>query len=478
MKTLSPFARPLYVMLKPVGAKCNLRCQYCYYLPTADLRHPSSHKGEEGSLMSEDLLERFTKEYIEAQTTPEVLFTWHGGEPTLRPLSFYRKAVALQRRYAQGRQIANCLQTNGTLLDDVWCEFLAENHFLVGLSIDGPQPFHDHYRLTASGQPTWQSVLRAVQLLRKHGVEWNAMATVNRANVSHPLEFYRFFKRIHCTYLQFTPVVWEIGARSKEQGARDYSTGERDKGQGARDYSSGERDKEQGASDYSTDERDKEQGAGNANRQSYSLAPCPSPLTPISTPLAPKSGGIEGGEWGRFLCAVFDEWVQSDVGETYVELFDCTLANWVGVTPGICAYAKECGHAAVMEADGDVYSCDHFVRPDHRLGNIREHTLVEMLYGPQQQRFSQLKHQALPRQCRECDVLFACHGECPRNRFSTDRYGNPGLNYLCEGYRMFYHHAAPYMDFMARELAHQRPPANVMQAIRSGLLPAPPLAGQ
>ena len=406
MKTLSPFARPLYVMLKPVGAKCNLRCQYCYYLPTADLRHPSSHKGEEGSLMSEDLLERFTKEYIEAQTTPEVLFTWHGGEPTLRPLSFYRKAVALQRRYAQGRQIANCLQTNGTLLDDEWCEFLAENHFLVGLSIDGPQPFHDHYRLTASGQPTWQSVLRAVQLLRKHGVEWNAMATVNSANVSHPLEFYRFFKRIHCTYLQFTPV-----------------------------------------------------------------APC-------STPLAPKSGGIEGGEWGRFLCAVFDEWVQSDVGETYVELFDCTLANWVGVTPGICAYAKECGHAAVMEADGDVYSCDHFVRPDHRLGNIREHTLVEMLYGPQQQRFSQLKHQALPRQCRECDVLFACHGECPRNRFSTDRYGNPGLNYLCEGYRMFYHHAAPYMDFMARELAHQRPPANVMQAIRSGLLPAPPLAGQ
>ena len=432
MKTLSPFARPLYVMLKPAGAKCNLRCQYCYYLPTADLRHPSSHKGEEGSLMSEDLLERFTKEYIEAQTTPEVLFTWHGGEPTLRQLSFYRKAVALQRRYAQGRQIANCLQTNGTLLDDEWCEFLAENHFLVGLSIDGPQPFHDHYRLTASGQPTWQSVLRAVQLLRKHGVEWNAMATVNRANVSHPLEFYRFFKRIHCTYLQFTPVVWEIGARSKGQGA------------------------------------------GNANRQSYSLAPCPSPLAPNS----PNAGGIEGGEWGRFLCAVFDEWVQSDVGETYVELFDCTLANWVGVTPGICAYAKECGHAAVMEADGDVYSCDHFVRPDHRLGNIREHTLVEMLYGPQQQRFSQLKHQALPRQCRECDVLFACHGECPRNRFSTDRYGNPGLNYLCEGYRMFYHHAAPYMHFMARELAHQRPPANVMQAIRSGLLPAPPLAGQ
>ena len=430
MKTISPFARPLYVMLKPVGARCNLRCQYCYYLPTADIRRPSPHKGGEGdSIMSEDLLERFTKEYIEAQTMPQVLFTWHGGEPTLRPLDFYRKAVELQRRYAGGRQIANALQTNGTLLDDEWCQFLAENHFLVGLSIDGPQPFHDHYRLTTSGQPSWERVVRAVQLLRKHGVEWNAMATVNRANVSHPLEFYHFFKEIECTYLQFTPIV---EFKMKDEGMKDESL---------------------------------IAPTSRTNKPSSFI------LHPSSITLHPSS--ILPEEWGRFLCTIFDEWVQNDVGKTYVEIFDCTLANWVGEAPGICAYSRECGHAGVMEADGDVYSCDHFVRPEHHLGNIREKTLVEMLYGPQQQRFSLLKHQALPRQCRECDVEFACHGECPKNRFVNDRYGNPGLNYLCEGYRHFYHHVAPYMDFMAEELACQRQPANVMQAIRQGLLPKP-----
>lgn len=411
MKTLTPFARPLYVMLKPVGPMCNLRCQYCYYLPTAN-RHNLPYGGRNGggsSIMSDELLEQFTKEYIEAQTMPQVLFTWHGGEPTLRPLDFYRKAVQLQKRYAQGRQINNCLQTNGTLLNDEWCAFLAENHFLVGLSIDGPQPFHDQYRLSNSGQPTWERVVQAIQLLRKHGVEWNAMATVNKANVDHPLDFYHFFKENQCTYLQFTPIVETLQSSTPQ-----------------------------------------------ANKPSSFIS------HPSSLEMHPSS--ITPQQWGDFLCAIFDEWVRTDVGSIFVEIFDCTLANWVGETPGICAYAKECGHAAVMEADGDVYSCDHFVRAEHHLGNIREKTLVEMLYGPQQQRFSLLKHQALPRQCRECDVEFACHGECPKNRIVNDRYGNPGLNYLCEGYRQFYHHVAPYMDFMARELSMQRPPANVMQA--------------
>ena len=414
MKTLTPFARPLYVMLKPVGPMCNLRCQYCYYLPTANRRQPpianSQQKTEGGSsIMSDELLEQFTKEYIEAQTMPQVLFTWHGGEPTLRPLDFYRKAVQLQKRYAQGRQINNCLQTNGTLLNDEWCAFLAENHFLVGLSIDGPQPFHDQYRLTRGGQPTWERVVRAIQLLRKHGVEWNAMATVNQANVDHPLDFYHFFKENQCTYLQFTPIVETLQPSTPQ-----------------------------------------------ANKPSSFIS------HPSSLEMHPSS--ISPSQWGDFLCVIFDEWVRTDVGSIFVEIFDCTLANWVGETPGICAYAKECGHAAVMEADGDVYSCDHFVRAEHHLGNIREKTLVEMLYGPQQQRFSLLKHQALPRQCRECDVEFACHGECPKNRIVNDRYGNPGLNYLCEGYRQFYHHVAPYMDFMAHEFSMQRPPANVMQA--------------
>ena len=392
MPTLSPFARPLYVMLKPASSLCNLRCHYCYYRPPSSIPPPPSSFLPPPS-MSDALLERFTQEYIEAQTMPQVLFTWHGGEPTLRPLDFYKRAIALQRRYARGRQIDNCLQTNGTLLDDEWCQFLAENHFLVGLSIDGPQPFHDQYRLDAQGRPTWERVMRAMQLLNKHGVEWNVMATVNHANADHPLEFYQFFRQHHCHYIQFAPVVETVHG-------------------------------------------------------------------------APSPESVASEQLGRFLCAIFDEWVRSDVGTTYVEIFDCTLANWVGQTPGICAYARDCGHAAVMESNGDVYSCDHFVRPEHRLGNIAEKSLVEMLYGEQQQRFSRIKSQQLPQQCRECDVLFACHGECPKNRILTDRYGNPGLNFLCSGYRMFYQHVAPYMDFMANELAHQRPPANIMQAIR------------
>lgn len=397
MPTFSPFARPLYVMLKPASGLCNLRCRYCYY-------HPSS-TSRQSSLMTDAMLERFTQEYIEAQTMPQVLFTWHGGEPTLRPLAFYRKAIALQKRYARGRQIDNCLQTNGTLLDDEWCQFFAENHFLVGLSIDGPQPFHDPYRIDAQGNPSWQRVVRAMQLLDKHGVEWNVMATVNHANADHPLEFYHFFKQQHCHYIQFSPIV------EPTHGALGVSPHD-----GGR---------------------------------------------PDTALLSQES--VTPGQWGRFLCAIFDEWVRHDVGSTFVEIFDCTLANWVGQTPGICAYARDCGHAAVMEANGDVYSCDHFVRPEHRLGNIAEKSLVEMLYGEQQQRFSRIKSQGLPRQCRECDVRFACHGECPKNRILNDRYGNPGLNFLCEGYRMFYQHVAPYMDFMANELAHQRPPANVMQ---------------
>ena len=395
-KTILPFARPLYVMVKPAGAACNLRCQYCYYTPRngAAVRH---------ARMTDELLERFIREYIEAQTMPQVLFTWHGGEPTLLPLEFYRKAIRLQKRYAQGRQIDNCLQTNGTLLNDEWCQFLAENHFLVGLSIDGPREAHDRFRLDAQGKGTWQRVAEAMRLLTKHGVEWNVMATVNSANADEPLEFYHFLKQ-QCAYIQFTPIVEPTHYHT----AHDSST------------------------------------------------------------IAPTAASVRPGQWGRFLCAIFDEWVRHDVGKTYVEIFDCTLANWVGQTPGICAYAKECGHAAVMEADGDVFSCDHFVHPAHRLGNIREQTLVEMLYGPQQQRFSRLKSQALPRQCRECPVLFACHGECPKNRIATDRYGNAGLNYLCEGYRQFYLHVAPYMDFMANELAQGRAPANIMKAVEGG----------
>ena len=400
----NPFAKPLYVMLKPVGAHCNLACKYCYYLEKNKL-YPTAQR----HLMSDEMLEQFTREYIEAQTMNQVLFTWHGGEPLLRSIDFYRKALSLQQKYAGGRRIDNVIQTNGTLLTDEWCEFFAQNHWLVGISIDGPQPDHDHYRLTAAGKPSWKKVMQGIKLLKKHGVEWNAMAVVNAYNANHPLEFYRFFKENGCQFLQFTPIVERLTRH--EDGRTLASLADKDE----------------------------------------------IPLSEAS--VAPE-------QWGYFLCAIFDEWVRKDVGKIFVEIFDCTLANWMGISPGICAYSKECGHAGVMEHNGDVYSCDHFVFPEYKLGNIRDLSLIDMLYGEQQQEFSRLKHSSLPRQCKECDMEFACHGECPKNRFMKDKYGDSGLNYLCPGYYHYYQHVAPYMDYMKQELMSQRPPSNIMKVVQ------------
>ena len=400
----NPFAKPLYVMLKPAGAHCNLACKYCYYLEKTKL-YPTAQR----HLMSDEMLEQFTREYIEAQTMNQVLFTWHGGEPLLRSIDFYRKALSLQQKYAGGRCIDNVIQTNGTLLTDEWCEFFAQNHWLVGISIDGPQPYHDHYRLTAAGKPSWKKVMQGIKLLKKHGVEWNAMAVVNAYNVNHPLEFYRFFKENGCQFLQFTPIVERL---TRHEDGRTL--------------------------------------ASLADKNEI-------PLSEAS--VAPE-------QWGYFLCAIFDEWVRKDVGKIFVEIFDCTLANWMGISPGICAYSKECGHAGVMEHNGDVYSCDHFVFPEYKLGNIRDHSLIDMLYGEQQQEFSRLKHSSLPRQCKECDMEFACHGECPKNRFMKDKYGDSGLNYLCLGYYHYYQHVAPYMDYMKQELMAQRPPSNIMKVVQ------------
>ena len=399
----NPFAKPLYVMLKPAGAHCNLACKYCYYLEKNKL-YPTAQR----HLMSDEMLEQFTREYIEAQTMNQVLFTWHGGEPLLRSIDFYRKALSLQQKYAGGRCIDNVIQTNGTLLTDEWCEFFAQNHWLVGISIDGPQPDHDHYRLTAAGKPSWKKVMQGIKLLKKHGVEWNAMAVVNAYNANHPLEFYRFFKENGCQFLQFTPIVERL---TRHEDGRTL--------------------------------------ASLADKNEIPLS----------------EASVTPEQWGYFLSAIFDEWVRKDVGKIFVEIFDCTLANWMGISPGICAYSKECGHAGVMEHNGDVYSCDHFVFPEYKLGNIRDHSLIDMLYGEQQQEFSRLKHSSLPRQCKECDMEFACHGECPKNRFMKDKYGDSGLNYLCPGYYHYYQHVAPYMDYMKQELMSQRPPSNIMKVV-------------
>ena len=388
-KTYAPFAKPLYVMLKPIGAVCNLGCTYCYYLEKKELYPEKGNK----TIMSDDLLERFVSQYIEAQTMQPILFTWHGGEPLMRDISFYKKALELQRKYAKGKQISNTLQTNGTLLNDEWCEFFRENNFLIGISIDGAKPFHDKYRTTKDMRPTFDHVVRGINLLKKHGVEYNIMGVVNDFNMNYPLEFYQFFKDIDSHYIQFSPAV---------------------------------------------------ESDSNGNVTQWSVTP---------------------EKWGDFLIAIFNEWVRKDVGTYFVQYFDSALANWVGVDPGICIFAKNCGHAGVMEFNGDVYSCDHFVYPQYKLGNINDKTLIEMMYSTQQSEFGLAKSASLSSQCKQCKYLFACRGECPKNRISKTQSGEE-INYLCNGYYKFFEHIAPYMDFMKKELEAQRPPGNIMKVLK------------
>lgn len=402
MSTFAPFAKPLYVMLKPAGSLCNLACDYCYYLEKHNL-----YLENKNHIMSDELLERFIKEYIESQTMSEVLFTWHGGEALMRPLSFYKKAIELQKKHSKGRYIDNSIQTNGILLTDEWCRFFKENNFLVGISIDGPKDFHDEFRRDKLNRPSFQKVMKGIDLLKKHDVDFNCMAVVNSLNGDYPLEFYRFFKYIGCKYLQFTPIVERI-----------------------------------------TPKNDNNLKLASASDSDGKLAPY----------------SISPEQWGTFLCAIFDEWVQNDVGEVFVQLFDSTLANWVGEQPGLCTMAKTCGHAGVMEFNGDVYSCDHFVFPEYKLGNIYSSPLATMMYSDVQLKFGNDKFDKLSSQCKDCDYLFACYGECPKNRFVSDNIGERGHNYLCKGYYQFFKHVAPYMDFMKNELLANRPPANVMKA--------------
>jgi uncharacterized protein len=385
---INPFARPLYVMLKPIGAVCNLRCKYCYYLEKKGL-----YPEVKNHLMSDALLETFIREYMESHTTPQILFTWHGGETLMRNMDFYKKALDLQKKYAAGRQVDNVLQTNGTLLNDAWCHFFKENNFLIGISIDGPQHCHDVYRKDREGRPSFFQVMKGVALLKKHEVEFNVMGVVNDYNVDYPLEFYRFFKSIECRYIQFAPVVEIIDGH-------------------------------------------------------------------------PAPWNVPAGKWGDFLIAIFDEWVRHDVGSYYIQYFDSTLATWVGEPAGVCTLAKTCGHAGVMEFNGDVYSCDHYVYPEYKLGNINDRTLIEMMYSEKQQAFGAAKYDSLPQQCLNCRYLFACHGECPKNRIAKTASGEAGLNYLCTGYYKFFDHVAPCMDFMKRELMNKRPPANIMQELQ------------
>lgn len=394
-------------MLKPAGAECNLDCVYCYYLEKNKL-----YQGPKPFRLNEELLERFIQQYIAAQDVPVVTFIWQGGEPTLLGLDYFKKAVEIQKKHAGNKRIENALQTNGTLLTDDFCKFLKDENFLVGISMDGPQALHDLYRVNKQGRPSWEQVMQGVMLLRKNGVEFNTMSVINRQTADQPLDVYRFFKQIGSRFMQFLPVVERLSAPGETDGLtlvhQDYQ--------------------------------------GQAEVTGWSVLP---------------------DQYGRFLISIFDEWVRHDVGKHYVQMFDVTLANWAGVSPGLCVFDERCGTAAVMEHNGDVYCCDHFVYPDHLLGNIREHSIGSLMTTTRMALFGQAKKDKLPPTCLQCRYRHACHGGCPKHRFHLTTEGDPGLNYLCEGLQLYFDHVAPYMDFMLGELKAKRAPANVMQWIRN-----------
>jgi len=401
-------AREFHLLTKPVGPICNLDCKYCFYLEKEKL-----YAGESQWRMSDAVLEEYVRQYIESQLVPEINFAWQGGEPTLLGVEFFRKAIALQQKYAAGKTISNAIQTNGTLLDDEWCEFLAANKFLVGLSIDGPRQLHDAYRVDKRQKPTFDNVMRGLNLLKKHKVEFNTLTVVNRLNSQEPLRVYQFLKSIGSRFLQFIPLV-----------------------------------------ERAAPEKLKSLGYGLAE-----------PPLPGGEKSAVTSWSVEARQYGKFLCAIFDEWVRHDVGTTFVQLFDVALGNWMGLGSSLCVFAEKCGAAMAIEHNGDVYSCDHYVYPRYKLGNVMNQSLGAMVNSPEQIKFGNDKFDALPRFCRECEVRFACNGECPKHRFIETPDGEAGLNYLCAGYKKFFNHIAPHMKTMAYLLENGHAPAEIMRGI-------------
>ena len=399
---------PFHIMTKPIGPICNLDCKYCFYLEKEKL-YPGTKKWE----MSGEVLERYVREYIAAQPGDEVHFAWQGGEPTLLGLEFFRRVVELQRKFAGGKTIANALQTNGVLLDEEWGEFLAEHGFLVGVSIDGPRELHDCYRIDKGQAPTFDRVIRGIAKLKQHGVDFNTLTVVHRRNSEYPVEVYRFLKEIGSGFIQFIPIVERKAADSDEN-------------------------------------------------ELVLIKPSFESAAEVT------EWSVEPDAYGRFLSRIFDEWVKKDVGRVFVQLFDVALESWMGMEASLCVFRRTCGSALAMEHTGDLYSCDHYVYPENRLGNIMETALEKLIDLPEQKTFGQAKLESLPKMCRSCEVRFACNGECPKHRFLTTPEGEPGLNYLCAGYKHFFKHIGPYMEFMAGELREGRAPANIMRFLGRG----------
>lgn len=394
------------VMVKPAGSLCNLDCAYCYYLDKSRFYESGT------SVMTVELLERVIADAICSNEVDEVTFEWHGGEPLTAGMAFYEKALEFQQKYAEGKKIHNSIQTNGTLITPRWAEFLGRNDFLVGISIDGPKDLHDSFRCDRGGHSSFDRVMTGLMFLHQAGVQFNTMTTVNKVSEGRGKDVYQFLRHIGSRYMQFMPVLEYVR------------------------YPEGMQPEIPGRSVIANPSED-------------------------GAVLAPWSVSAEG--FGRFMCDIFDEWVRADVGKCFVNLFDATLALWCGVQPGICVYAETCGGNLVVEHNGDVYSCDHFVYEKHRLGNIGTESFATMARSQAQVQFGLDKRNALPPECRRCEVGFLCHGECPKHRFALSEDGKPGLNSLCEGYRLFYAHTEPYMQEMKRLLLAGRPPAEIME---------------
>ena len=403
--------RHFHVLAKPTGAVCNLDCKYCFFL-SKELLYPG-----ERLRMADDLLEIYIRQLLESQPGPEISVAWQGGEPTLMGLDFFRRAVScVQHHRRPGTVIEHTIQTNGTELTPEWCEFFREHQFLVGLSLDGPREMHDLYRVDKGGRPTFEKVMAAARLMQSHRVEFNILTTVHAGNANHPLEVYRFLRdEVGTKFIQFIPIVERVTAEILPLANRGW----------------GER--------------------GSDPR-----------------PLYVQEGGlvtdrsVRPEAWGRFLSAIFDEWIERDVGTVFVQMFDAALASWVGAPAAMCIFAETCGNAVALEHNGDLYSCDHFVEPKHLLGNIRKVHMLQLVGSQQQARFGAAKRDSLPAYCRSCEVRFACHGECPKNRFISTPAGEPGLNYLCAGYKSFFTHIDRPMRLMADLLRRGRYADEVM----------------
>lgn len=409
-------AAGIHVVAKPMGPVCNLACEYCFYLEKSALFDPG-----ENFRMPVDVLSAFVSGYIGSQPTPEVEFVWQGGEPTLLGIAFFRKVIALQKPWMGFKTIRNVLQTNGTLLTEDWCRFLKKHDFMVGISIDGPKEIHDRYRRDRSGRGTFDRVMRGLRLLQKHKIAFNVLASVARETAAHPLDVYRFFKDSGVEYIQFAPIV--------ERWMDDPS------------------------------------GAGPGLRLAG-----PAALDREETQTRVTPWTVAAEDYGDFLIAIYEAWVRNDVGRTFVMNFEWALNAWIGNPSPVCVHAAHCGRSLVMEHNGDVYACDHCVYPEHRLGNIATDSLPEMVAHCLRSGFGAAKTSALPRWCRECDALAACQGGCPKHRFARSWYGEPGLHYLCTGYKKFFLHIRKYLRAMALLLEHGLPAAHIMRAIDAPLV--------